>query len=299
MHQNIERLVTRIEPLQIILHEIDPTILILTEHDVKENEIATLKIDGYIIDAYYCRKSSNKGGVMILSKVGVECRQLVVPAINSLCEDKQIEFCLTLYIFQSIQIVIVGIYRSPSSNVFEFLVRLNLLVLRISRKFKNIVIAGDLNINILEDSKESREFKSLIRSHGIAYIVDFPTRYCETTKTCIDNILTNIPKNMLQVEGLVTHLSDHDAQTLVIDLPISNVTTNNVTYYKRKFSDSNKALFLKFLSHESWLDVYNSTIEDKFDTFFSIFYYYFDLCFPKLKCRQIKRKKIGYQMICY
>lgn len=250
------------------MHEIDPTILILTEHDVKENEIPTLKIDGYIIDAFYCRKSNNKGGVMILSKEGVECRQLVLPSINSLCEDKKIEFCLTMYIFKSIQIVVVGIYRSPSSNVFEFLEKLNLLVLRILHKFKYIVIAGDLNINILKDSTESREFKSLIRSHGITYTVDFPTRYCDTTQTCIDNILTNIPKKMLQVEGLVTHLSDHDAQILEIDFPISNYINNNVTYYKRKFSDSNKDLFLKFLSQESWLDVYNSNVEDKFDTFF-------------------------------
>lgn len=38
--------------------------------------------------------------------------------------------------------------------------------------------------------------------------------------------------------------------------------SSNVTCYKRKLSDENKELFVKFLSQESWFDVYNVMVDD-------------------------------------
>lgn len=93
-------------------------------------------------------------------------------SLNILCQDTKFEFCLTKYIFVSIQFVMIGIFRSSSSNVSEFLEKLN-IVLKIFHKCKRIIIAGDFNITILND-KELREFKNLISSHGINYMVDFP-----------------------------------------------------------------------------------------------------------------------------
>lgn len=45
------------------------------------------------------------------------------------------------------------------------------------------------------------------------------------------------------------------------------------------------------LGSENWLDVFNASTPNKYDTFFSIFHYYFDICFPKVKTRvQTDRK---------
>lgn len=66
-HQNIQHLKSRIEPLEITLDELNPDIVILTEHDMNASEIERLTINNYIINSFYAREISTKGGVMILS----------------------------------------------------------------------------------------------------------------------------------------------------------------------------------------------------------------------------------------
>jgi len=138
-HQNIENLINRIEPLQIILKETDPTIIVLTEHNVKEKEIGNLKINNYTINSHYCRKISRKGGVMICAKDHVNGRQLDTPELSKLCEDKTFEFCVVKYNFGLFKFILIGIYRSPSSNVFDFLGKLNVLIEKISNRCNNII----------------------------------------------------------------------------------------------------------------------------------------------------------------
>lgn len=46
------------------------------------------------------------------------------------------------------------------------------------------------------------------------YLVNFPTRVTLESESAIDNFITNLPNHLLVIEGLVTELSDHDAQLL-------------------------------------------------------------------------------------
>jgi len=41
-------------------------------------------------------------------------------------------------------------------------------------------------------------------------------------------------------------------------------------------------LFLKPLACEDWIEVYQATVETKYDVFFSIFSYAFETSFPKV-----------------
>lgn len=93
-------------------------------------------------------------------------------------------------------------------------------------------------------------------SHGFSYLVDFPTRVCDTTETYIDNFLTNvISKLKFNVKGSITNLSDHDAQLSELEHNV-NYNNKNINFYKRHFSDNNKQLFLRMISNESWFNVY-------------------------------------------
>lgn len=249
-----------------------------------------MKIEGFSVNSYYCRKSGNKGGVVILSKNELGSRHLTYSP-SELCEDKVFEYCATKYIFRNFHVIIIGIYRSPNSDVNTFFKKLNILINDMMKKCTNIVIMGDININILQNSRETKELKNLLKSHGMVYLVDFPTRVCETTQTSIDNCLTNLPKKILTIEGIITHLSDHDAQVLEINTSETQNNLSNITCFKRHFSNDNKSLFLNLLSKESWCTVYNETVESKFDTFFNIFYYYFDISFPKTKTRLLKNSQ--------
>lgn len=46
--------------------------------------------------------------------------------------------------------------------------------------------------------------KNILKRNGMPYLVKFPTRLCNTTETAIDNVLTNILKKHIKVEGIIT-----------------------------------------------------------------------------------------------
>lgn len=94
-------------------------------------------------------------------------------------------------------------------------------------------------------------------------------------------------EQQLTVQGLVTELSDHDAQMLDIHLSM-NQTQNHYTQYKRKFNKENFSTFLKLIQSETWSAVYQAPVHMKYDVFFDTFIYYFNVSFPKIKTR-IKR----------
>lgn len=49
-------LITCIGPLQIILNELNTNMVILSEHNIKDNKINSSKIEGFSINYYYYRK---------------------------------------------------------------------------------------------------------------------------------------------------------------------------------------------------------------------------------------------------
>lgn len=52
-----------------MLDELKPHLIILTEHDVKDNAIDRINVENFKIDAHFSRTNSKKGGVMILRKI--------------------------------------------------------------------------------------------------------------------------------------------------------------------------------------------------------------------------------------
>lgn len=150
-----------------------------------------------------------------------------------------------------------------------------------SVKCKNILVVGDININVLKLSKDHESLKNMLKSHNMKYLVDFPTRVCGNSESAIDNFLTNIPKQNTHVTGCITLLSDHDGQILEL------LNTNSLEWESKKikkdcrtFSQSNILEFSKHLAKETWESVYTAPVEDKFNTFYNIFIYYFNISFP-------------------
>lgn len=147
---------SRIEPLEIILNELNPQIIIITEHDTREEEISRLHINNYQINSFYSRKNSVKGGVLILSGGGIEGKRVVLPAslTEDLLEEKKFEFCVTVFVRGNYKFVVVRIYRSPSSNVKVFLDRLSNLCGFLCKKYTHVVIGGDINIDVLKNDNK-------------------------------------------------------------------------------------------------------------------------------------------------
>lgn len=64
-YQNVEHLLNCVGPLEITMSEIDLTIVVQPEHNIKAYEINSFKINDFKINTFYRRKSCSKSGVII------------------------------------------------------------------------------------------------------------------------------------------------------------------------------------------------------------------------------------------
>jgi hypothetical protein len=180
-------------------------------------EVERVNLEGYIVENSFARENAFGGGVLIFSRFLTSAHKIIsIPAINDLLMKKEFECCISFFRIFNFQFVLVGIFRSPISDVKIFLNKLDALIQILTKKYKHIVIAGDLNINILKTTKISTSLKNVLQVHGFKFMVDFPTRVDGSSCSAIDNVLTNIDDGMLKITGLITELSDHDGQLLEI-----------------------------------------------------------------------------------
>lgn len=281
-HQNIQDLNSRLECLEIVIDEINPDIVVVTEHNCKSFEINRLNLNGYKKNAFYAREIFKNGGVLIMSRTNIRFEQVVSPQIDNICQEKQFECCCVKYYMGKYNIILVGVYRAPSSDVNEFLYRLEELCNYIFQRHKYVIIAGDFNINMLDSNSPScRGLKNILTSFGMHYLVDFPTRVTLSSETAIDNFLTNIPQQYTKISGLITEISDHDGQLLELcHFGRLIKSEKNLKMYTRNFSDENISTFYNLLEKETWLNVYQARVEEKYNVFNNYLKYYFDLSFP-------------------
>jgi hypothetical protein len=81
----------------------------------------------------------------------------------------------------------------------------------------DIIICDDININYLNDSSHKQQLDSLLASHGLYSIIQFPTRNQKNSYSVIDNMFINTYKFInFTVYPIINGLSDHDAQNLIL-----------------------------------------------------------------------------------
>lgn len=287
MHQNIQHFLSRKLALEIILDDLKPDLIVLSEHKLNINEIKFITLNNYSIVSSYCRQTCGGGGVMILSRGTIQVKKVTIPKINELCSDKVFECCSVTYKINDTLFILVGIYRTPGVMYDRlFLERLDLTLHVLTEMYSNVVLAGDININVLNKAtKPYEELCNILKQHNVHYTVNFPTRVTDECESAIDNILTNLPKELYSIEGIITELSDHDAQLLKINVKSKKHINKILTMSCRKFTRANIDAFNNSLSNETWSDLYNASVETKYDVFNSVLTYYFDLCFPLVKSR--------------
>lgn len=110
-------------------------------------------------------------------------------------------------------------------------------------------MAADININFLQNSKEHNKLTSVLRSHNMNQLVNFPTRVCQNSETAIDNILISSNLcNSVMVTGVVTCLSDPDGQFIELRYPSSLFHTNIYKLLFKKVGVFNKSMLPTFQS---------------------------------------------------
>ncbi|XP_061727880.1 uncharacterized protein LOC133532992 [Cydia pomonella] len=102
------------------------------------------------------------------------------------------------------------------------------VLLKISPSSKKLLICGDYNVNILENSTVSCRLLNLFKSCNLNHMFMEPTRVTATSATCIDNIFTDI---FPTAKNVISKLeSDHLGQLMVFEAVRKNTLRKQITF---------------------------------------------------------------------
>ena len=121
-HQNIRILRNKLHELIGHLHPVLPHVICLTEHHLNMLEKTYVNIEGYTIGAQFCRVSYAKGGAIIYVHNSL---QYINNDLSKYAKEKDTEICAVKTSINSLNILIITIYRAPSGNFNYFLQQLN------------------------------------------------------------------------------------------------------------------------------------------------------------------------------
>ena len=213
-HQNIRCLINKSEELIVNLDSINfcPHILCISEHHLKQQELITLSVHGYILGAEYSRKVLHKGGVCIYTK-----QNLIYKVINlsKFCIEQNIELCAIQFDTKQINVVVICVYRAPTGDFEIFLKQLENALKFLFKPNREFIICGDINIDYLTESTQKYKLNSMLITFNMSHTVNFATRIAKDSSSAIDNIFIN--NNRLQsfaISSVINGLSDHDAQVI-------------------------------------------------------------------------------------
>lgn len=148
------------------------------------------------------------------------------------------------------------VYISLQSKYEElFLSKLEITVSVLIKQYNNVCIVGDININVLSKNSVRLRFCNILKSHGLRYLIDLPTRTCDTAATAIDNnCITNLSKDKIIAQGIKTELSDHNRKVYtILNTSTSSWSQAQTKIFCHKYKTQNIKMLARYLSSENWI----------------------------------------------
>ena len=210
LHQNIRGLFNKIPDIQIILYEFNLHVLTLSEiHIISNNyndEDSLYDIPGYDFIKKNRIKGLDGGVSMFISNTLKWQRRYDLEG------DDLESIWIEIFPHNAKSFLLSTTYRPPDRSKYLFknfntLVNDTLNV--ISSEREECIIMGDTNINYL-DKNNHNDIKDIFMLNGYKQLVTKATRITEDSKTLIDIIFTNKPKNISKTDTIPTSLSNHD-----------------------------------------------------------------------------------------
>ena len=147
-----------------------PDIFVLTETWFSNDN--ALNLHGY--SSYHTIRSSRRsGGVSVFVKNSLE--SYILPDL-CLCNDS-IEICSVNVTINNSTKTILGVYRPHADSPENFTLSLNNIINNRHVNKKSMIITGDFNINILDNSPISQQFINNMHSYNFFPLImtrDFP-----------------------------------------------------------------------------------------------------------------------------
>lgn len=203
------------------------------------------------------------GGIIIYVINDLKCKVLH----KSTTIDEQNRYkCVPEFLLLEIlsgrdKLLLASIYRPPQSSYpYEF----EEIVLESFISYENLVIIGDLNIDLVKIEGESARLKGFVTSSNLHILPFKPTHNLEKSSSWIDHCIVDCGEKCLEHGQLgVSFLSAHDLVYVEYNIQvINNNETRMLTY--RSFKDFSLNNYLWELGTKNWEEVFLSeTIDEK------------------------------------
>lgn len=216
----------------------------------------------------YChRASDNYGGSAIFISSGINyIRRLDLHITIPYCESVWIEIEQPQVTHNQKNLILACIYRSPSSSFIQFLSALETVLNTLSMENKNVLLVGDININLLDShSRTTSAYNDCLLGYGLTCLIDSYTRSNPRgSNTLLDHAFCNFNP---RVSGVVdVDITDHYPIFITFDSPITQI---NTIFTALRFDKDN---FISAISNCDWSKVSSQADpQSAVDTFSSLF----------------------------
>ncbi|CAB4011738.1 Hypothetical predicted protein, partial [Paramuricea clavata] len=233
---------------------------------------STVKNKEYSIDGYKLirldRLKKAGGGVCAYIRNSLKVRVLRDITKTSQCGFQQLWLSLQHKKLKSLVICVA--YRPPDTPVSCLRNELTAAYTHAVMLGKDILVAGDLNCNLLVDSTESCALRDLCSTLNLTQLISSPTRVTETSQTLIDVILASNVDLVKKSDVLSITISDHFLVYSTLNLKMPR--TKPVTITTRSYKNFNADAFCNDISKIPWdtVTVFDHT-DDQVSCFNNLF----------------------------
>lgn len=258
-HLNIRSMNTGFHEFTSYVERYKFEILALSETWLSQDQPShAFQIPGY----NFIRKDrqARGGGIAMYIKKGLAFNKISLEFDS----ENLFEFMCIEFVFFSKKYFLISIYRVPSTNIPQFNQKLEDLLTIITPLYENIIITGDLNINLLHNSVYTISLKNILNNFSLNQLIDRPTRIDSHSATLIDLMITSsnlevIDSNSVEISEQIT---DHNLIYVSINLPKLQVRPRLV--YFRNYNNIDFNIFNQDALNIQWEQTYRiPNIEEK------------------------------------
>ena len=161
------------------------------------------KIDRYQFPIFRKYRDSKGNGKIIFVREGIVAKRFPN------CESPSVEsIWIEVTIFKRKWCILFA-YRPPNFNKGEFFKEISNTLSKALKCYDNIVLAGDLNIDLLDPGKDtSNHLFDLLDVFNLKNLVKEPTCFMFDKGSLLDIILTNKSTFFHKTQGFVTGIGD-------------------------------------------------------------------------------------------
>ncbi|KAL5261473.1 hypothetical protein ACHWQZ_G007251 [Mnemiopsis leidyi] len=247
------------------------SIIALAETNTDQQLKNLYQIPGY--NSFYQETIENKAkGTGVAIYVANHLNAEIIQNIGGCSPDIESLFIRITLPDNPIPVTCGVVYRPPNSNCETFLSEFNLINSLLPNS--NVRILGDFNLDLLKINSISSnnhciQFEDSFIKAGLAPVISIPTHRREGCKpSCIDNILTSNPENVV-ISGTIDTLTN--AHTGVFEITKIRIATEPKQEQNFKFYDYSNQNLEKFVQKLD-NDLSNITNINEFSEFTGIFH---------------------------